>query len=223
MNKSFIEYLTIIKSKWKIGVIGILIGIICSLLYTFLISEPVYKADVKIFIGKEKFKNVFEEYSNEEILMYQRLMKTHSELINTKDLLNSAIKISGYDLELGEVRKNLSTLPITDTQILALEYKSNSSQKAYDILYEITNVYIKTIAKLYPNINISVLQQPYANTSPISKGLAFNTIIGLLAGIVVSLAIIILQEMMNNTFNKKEELENYIGINVIGIIPTAEE
>ena len=42
-------------------------------------------------VFKEQFKNLSTDYTNEEVNMYQRLIKTYSELLKTKDLMKNSI------------------------------------------------------------------------------------------------------------------------------------
>ena len=223
------EYFNVIKAKWKWIIITILVGIITSFIYSFFIAKTTYEAEVKVFVGKEKFKNTseeyieMEEYTSDEVLMYQRLIKTHSELINSKDLLNAAIDKNSYELNLQEVRKSLSIEPVVDTQILKLKYESESAQLSYDMLYEITKVYIETIEELYPNINISLIQQTDVSTSSPTNKLLVGGGVGAILGACIAIGIIILLQITNNTFKTKEELEKYINLNVIGLIPKTEE
>ena len=223
------EYLKIIKSRWRFICITTLICLLMSFIYSFFISSIKYEAEVKVFVGKEKFKKISEEiideenYTSDEVSMYQNLIKTHSELISSKDLLNSAIDKNSYNLELQQIKSNLKVEPIADTQILKIRYKSESAQESYNMLYEITKSYIEMIAELYPKINISVVQQVDVGTSSLFNKVILNGVIGAGIGIVGAIGIIILLQITNNTFRNKEELEKYINLNVIGVIPKTEE
>ena len=82
------EVLGGIKDKWKDIVLIVLSFLLISSIYNIFFINKEYEANVKIFIGKQKFKNITETYNNEEINLYQRLITTYSEVIKSKKLIN---------------------------------------------------------------------------------------------------------------------------------------
>ena len=47
-------------------------------------------------------------------------------------------------------------------------------------------------------------------------------VIGIILGGIVGVGIALLKELFNNTFQTKDQLENYFGIQVLGVIPEFE-
>lgn len=216
-----------IKDKWKNIVLIILSFLLISSVYNIFFINKEYEANVKIFIGKQKFKNITETYNNEEINLYQRLITTYSEVIKSKKLINESIKDSkinylqnnneniNYDL----VMENLTVNPISNTQIIEIKYKSLNSQQSYDVLYSITENLIRYSKELYPNVNITVLEQVHVNLKQLmNKKL---TIIGLalILGLIIGIGGIIGVMYLNNTYKNQESFEEEIGLTVIGVIP----
>ena len=216
-----------IKDKWKNIVLIVLSFLLISSIYNIFFINKEYEANVKIFIGKQKFKNITETYNNEEINLYQRLITTYSEVIKSKKLINESIKDSkmnylqdkykniNYDL----LMENLTVNPIANTQIIEIKYKSLNPQQSYDLLYSITENLISYSKELYPNVNITILEQVHVNLNQLmNKKL---TIIGfeLILGLIVGIGGIIGVMYLNNTYKNQKSLEEEIGLTVIGVIP----
>ena len=71
---NILEYLNEIKKNCRsIAIITLSFILIASIYTTFFIKQD-YEATVKVFIGKQKFKNVMESYNNEEITLYLLLL-----------------------------------------------------------------------------------------------------------------------------------------------------
>ena len=225
--KNISEVLDGIKDKWKNVVLIVLSFLLISSIYNIFFINKEYEANVKIFIGKQKFKNITETYNNEEINLYQRLITTYSEVIKSKKLINESIKGSkmnylqdkykniNYDL----LMENLTVNPIANTQIIEIKYKSLNPQQSYDLLYSITENLISYSKELYPNVNITILEQVHVNLNQlINKKL---TIIGfgLILGLIVGIGGIIGVMYLNNTYKNQKSLEEEIGLTVIGVIP----
>lgn len=216
-----------IKDKWKNVVLIVLSFLLISSIYNIFFINKEYEANVKIFIGKQKFKNITETYNNEEINLYQRLITTYSEVIKSKKLINESIKGSkmnylqdkyenvNYDL----LMKNLTINPIANTQIIEIKYKSLNPQQSYDLLYSITENLISYSKELYPNVNITILEQVHVNLKPLINKKLTIIGLGLILGLIVGIGGIIGVMYLNNTYKNQKSLEEEIGLTVIGVIP----
>ena len=221
------EVLGGIKDKWKNIVLIVLFFLLISSIYNIFFINKEYEANVKIFIGKQKFKNITETYNNEEINLYQRLITTYSEVIKSKKLINESIKGSkmnylqdkykniNYDLFM----ENLTVNPIANTQIIEIKYKSLNPQQSYDLLYSITENLISYSKELYPNVNITVLEQVHVNLKPLMNKKLTIIGLGLMLGLIVGIGGIIGVMYLNNTYKNQKSLEEEIGLTVIGVIP----
>ena len=224
---NILEVLDGIKDKWKNIVLIVLSFLLISSIYNIFFINKEYEANVKIFIGKQKFKNITETYNNEEINLYQRLITTYSEVIKSKKLINESIKGSkmnylqdkykniNYDL----LMKNLTINPIANTQIIEIKYKSLNPQQSYDLLYSITENLISYSKELYPNVNITILEQVHVNLKPLMNKKLTIIGLGLMLGLIVGIGGIIGVMYLNNTYKNQKSLEEEIGLTVIGVIP----
>lgn len=215
------EIFEALKKRWKmIALITILATVISGVL-SFFVIDPVYEASTKVFIGKEE--NSEESYSSSDIQMYQKLLKTYAEAIKTRDLLDSAVKASKYDLTVGQVSSGLTVVPVADTQILQIKYQSKDPKEAEVILKSISNEFIKISKELVPNGNVRVIEAVEMPERPISPNKKMNIAIAFLLGLMVSVGLVFLLEYMDNTYKTKEQLEKELEIPVLGIIPTVDE
>lgn len=225
--KNISEVLDGIKDKWKNVVLIVLSFLLISSIYNIFFINKEYEANVKIFIGKQKFKNITETYNNEEINLYQRLITTYSEVIKSKKLINESIKDSkmnylqdkyeniNYDL----LMENLTVNPIANTQIIEIKYKSLNPQQSYDLLYSITENLISYSKELYPNVNITILEQVHVNLNQLMNKKLTIIGFGLMLGLIVGIGGIIGVMYLNNTYKNQKSLEEEIGLTVIGVIP----
>ncbi|MDZ4941471.1 YveK family protein, partial [Clostridium perfringens] len=121
-----------------------------------------------------------------DVLMYQKLMKTYSEAIKTKDLVSRSIDNTSFNLKPEGVLANLTVVPVADTQILQIKYKSTNPQEAKEVISEITDEFIKTSKDLVPNGNIKVIEEVQFPEKPVSPNKKLNIAIAFLLGLMVS-------------------------------------
>ena len=214
---SISEIIDAVKKRWKIIALCTLIATLVSGIFSFFIISPTYEASTKVFIGKEE--SSVENYNYNDITMYQKLLKTYSELIKTKDLINRSITNSEYELDVEDVLNNVSVTTVADTQMIQIAYKSTSPNIAKNMLENITNEFITTAQDLVPNGNVRVLETVELPEEPVAPNKKMNIAIAFILGMMVGLGIVFLLEYLDNTYKNKEQLEKDLDIPVLGIIP----
>lgn len=215
------ELFEALKKRWLMIVTITLIATIISAALSFFVIKPQYEASTKVFIGKEEGDN--QAYNQNDVMMYQKLMKTYSETIKTKDSISRSLQGTSLELKPEDVLANLTVSPVTDTQILQIKYKSNNPQEAKVVIQELTNEFIKTSKELVPNGNIKTIEEVQLPEKPVSPNKKMNIAIAFLLGLMVSVGLAFLLEFLDNTFKSKDQLERELDIPVIGVIPTVKE
>lgn len=217
---SISEIIDAVKKRWKIIALCTLIATLVSGIFSFFIISPTYEASTKVFIGKEE--SSVENYNYNDITMYQKLLKTYSELIKTKDLINRSITNSEYELDVEDVLNNVSVTTVADTQMIQIAYKSTSPNIAKNMLENITNEFIATAQELVPNGNVRVLETVELPEEPVAPNKKMNIAIAFILGIMVGFGIVFLLESLDNTYKNKEQLEKDLDIPVLGVIPMSD-
>jgi len=220
MNEEIIrieDIFDILMKRWKMICSITLATTLIAAIVSFFIIAPKYETSTKLFIGKENTKE--QNYNNSDIQMYQQLLKTYSEVIKTNDLVEKAIDTANLDITSGEVLKNLTVTPSANTQILEIKYISNDKILSKNVLDSVTTEFMKSSKDLIPNGNVNIIESVKIPESPVSPNKKMNIAITFLLGLMISVGLAFLLEFMDNTFTTKEQLEQILGIPVIGTIP----
>ena len=217
---SISEIIDAVKKRWKIIALTTVLATLVSGIFSFFVISPTYEASTKIFIGKEE--SSMESYDYNDITMYQKLLKTYSELIKTKDLINRAITNSKYELKVKEVLNDVSVTIIADTQMIQIAYRSTSPNIAKNMLENITNEFIATAQELVPNGNVRILESVELPKNPVAPNKKMNIAIAFTLGMMVGFGIVFLLEYLDNTYKNKEQLEKDLDIPVLGVIPMSD-
>ncbi len=215
------EILEVLKKRWKLILIVTLLATLVSGLVSFFLISPKYEASTKLFIGKEAGAEA--GYDQSEIAMYQKLMKTYSEAIKTRDLVGRAIKVANSNLTEDEVLKKLTVVTVADTQILQIKIDDKNPNMAATMVQAITNEFVTTSKVLVPNGNIKVIESVKVPEIPVSPNKKMNIAIAFLLGLMVSVGVSFLLEFLDNTYKNREQLEKELDIPVIGTIPHTEQ
>ena len=217
---SISEIIDAVKKRWKIIALTTVLATLVSGIFSFFVISPTYEASTKVFIGKEE--SSMESYNYNDITMYQKLLKTYSELIKTKDLINRAITNSKYELKVEEVLNDVSVTTVADTQMIQISYRSTSPNIAKNMLENITNEFIVTAQELVPNGNVKILESVELPKKPVAPNKTMNIAIAFILGMMVGFGIVFLLEYLDNTYKNKEQLEKDLDIPVLGVIPMSD-
>lgn len=189
-----------------------------SVVLSFYIIKPKYEASTKLFIGKESIGEE-KNYSQNDVIMYQNLMKTYSEIIKTPDIILKSIEKSKISTNFEDVINRLKVVAIADTQILEVSYRGIDSGEAKALVNSLTNEFIDMSKELVPNGNVKILQKVRVSEEPVTPNKKINILIGAFGGMIVGILLSFILEILNKTIRNKEELENNIDLPIIGILP----
>lgn len=227
------DLLYILKKHMRFIMIFTIITTAAAVIVSCYFFVPKYEAYTKLFIGKEiavskeGIKNQEEaywyneqaSYKNTDVEMYQKLLKTYAEIITTNDLIDSAIEGNMDELTSEDILMGLNVIPRDDTQILEISYRNENPVLARDVVGKIVKEFIKTSSDIIPNGNVQVIESAKIPYEPVSPNKKIYILSGFLAGFIFSTGIVFLKEFINSTFKVKEDVEQVLGIPVIGAIP----
>lgn len=214
-----------VKKRWQLIVSITLAVTIIATVANFFLIKPKYQATTDIFIGKNvtNKKDEAASYNNSEIQMYQKMLKTYASLINTTDLISNAFEAAGItDISANQAKSALVVEPQTDTQIIVIKYTNTNKQLAKDVVEAITKEFIK-VSPNYYDTSVNVIESVKLPTDPVSPNKKTNILIAFIFGFILGVGVSLILYMLDTTFKDKEDLEEIIGLPVIGVIPNSEK
>lgn len=222
MNEEIIrieDIIDVLAKRWKMILSITLASVLISAIVSFFLIAPKYESETKLFIGKENSQNQDQSYNNNDVQMYQKLLKTYAEVIQTNNLVGQAIEGSNLEIESEDVLKDLTVTPRADTQILEISYINIDSAISQEVVQLITDEFIEYSTELIPNGNVKVIEDVRVPEEPVSPNKKLNIAIAFLLGLMISVGLSFLIEFMDNTFKTKDQIENILELPAIGVIP----
>ena len=212
------EIFEIIKKRlWLILIVTAASTLISGVLSYFVIP-PTYEAETSIIIGKAP-STVDERIQYNDVLMYQKLVKTYSEIAKSRTVAEATSqKLDGL-ISPEALMKGISVTPQADTQIMVLKFQGKNPEEAANIVNTHAEVFIREAARLYPTGNVQIMDEAAVPESPVKPRPLLNMAIAFFLGIMVSLGVTFLLEYMDSTIKTEDDVEKYLGLPVIGIIP----
>lgn len=156
-----------------------------------------------------------------DLNMGTSLTNDYKKLVLSRTMMENVLRDTGEELTVAQLRKMVGVTNDTGTRIL--EFKVSSPDKTQAM--RIANSFVRQSILFLPEVmgvkdNIpTVVDLAIEPQSPSNKSYTRNTAIGLLVGIVVAVAILVVQYMMKDTFDSADDLEKYIGVMPMAIVP----
>jgi len=217
------EFLGIIIKRIKIIVAITLAATLISGIVSFLVIKPTYEATLSVFIGKTSdTKNDTVSYDNSDITMYQKLVKTYAQIATSNDVAEKAAAQLGNNLNAKQIQGMLKVTPQQDTQIMDVKVQSKNPEEARQIVEKVTTLFIEKAEKVIPNGNVQILDKAKTPENPIKPNKKLNLAIAFFLGLMVSVGLVFVLEYMDSTIKSQEDIEKYLEIPVLGIIPEHE-
>lgn len=202
------------KRLFLILAIGLLCGCL-SFAYTKFFITPIYTSTSSMLVlTKETTLS-----SIADLQIGSQLTKDYTVLTTSRDVLNTVIDNLGLDMNYRQLRANIAIDNPADTRILNISVTDTNPEDAKKIVDELASVaaaYIGDKMEVIPPKIIEKGELPTIKTSP---SMSKNTMLGLLAGVILSAGIVVVITIMNDTMKTEDDIEKYLGMPTLAVVP----
>jgi len=158
------------------------------------------------------------EYS--DVLMAQKLVGTYKELILSDTVLSQVAEDLTFPMSVKEVKNSISVKTVGDTLIIGIEATTNSKITSYELVHNTVNYAVEASNRFESLKGISVLDEAQVSeTADPDNGLLYIVVAGLLGAFIGS-SLIIVRELMNTKIRGESDIDQYLGVKVLAVIPT---
>lgn len=203
--------------------ITIFFGLIGSL-YSLFIQTPMYSSKTTLLLANiSEMDGDGTGIDNNTVSLNQKLVSTYREIIKSKRVLKQVINNLDLDYEFGALEKMISVNSINDTEIISVVAKNEDPVVAMKIANEVAEIFCDEIVEIYQIKNVNIIDKAEVNDIPYNVNLVKQIIMYLLIGVVLSCAVVFIMYYFDTTIKTKEEIEERVGLPVLGIIPIKKE
>lgn len=213
-----LEIFALLKDKIvKIVGVGVILAALVAI-GTLFIIKPQYESTSKLYIVGESNSIM----SLTSLQAGSQLAQDYIHIVESRPVIEKVISNLNLDMEYDDLLDIITLNNPSDTRILEVTAKTDDPYVAKEIVDEIGKVSadrIKTIMGVDPPTTVEYGHVADEKSSP---SLVKNTAVGLVGGMFVSAFIIIVIYLLNNTISSEDDVEKYLGLNNLGVIPIEE-
>ncbi|PKM61483.1 MAG: hypothetical protein CVU99_03285 [Firmicutes bacterium HGW-Firmicutes-4] len=216
---NFKELFEIIIKKWWLILLLTVIGFGAAYVYTVKYVTPIYEANTVLYIGQEGGSLGSIDVSLGQLNANSQLLVDYKQIASTRLVINEVIKNLGLNISYDEFKDNVMIESVSDSRLFTVGFRHSDPQVAKQIADELAKQLTVAVLQIVGVENIRILDQALVPQVPISPNVLLNAVIGGLLGFFISLFVIILMFLINDSVRNDEDIENLIGVSVLGDIP----
>lgn len=182
--------------------------------YTFLRIEPTYSStSTMLVLTKETTLT-----SLTDLQIGSQLTKDYSILITSRPVLEQVIENLELKMNYKSLKGKISVENPEDTRLLFITVTMNNAKQAKAVVDELSVVSSEFIGDKMEVTPPKVVEEGEigGKTGP---SITKNAMVGFIAGAFLVCVIIIVLELLNDTIQKEEDVERYLAIPTLAVIP----
>ena len=215
-----LEILFLIKKRILIIIAAALLFGSVTGIITHYFVEDLYSSTSKLYILSTSATSIT---SLTDIQIGTSLTKDYIQLVQGRPMVEEVIDNLNLNRTYEELLDQMTFSNPTDTRILVITAKDPDPELAKDIVDEFAVVARSNIASIMKIEEPSVTEWGYISDKPVSPNLLKNVLIGALLGIFLSVVVIVLLYMLDDTVKSSDDIEKYLKLNTLTSIPLLED
>lgn len=186
----------IIKRYLKWLIIFPIAGLILSVLLTALIAQPKYEATSQVLIEKSDKGDLTmaEKYQADS-----QIVATYTDIAKSPRVLGKVAEEIGKDEDVKSITEKVEVNNQPNSQVLNFTATANSEKDAVKIADTAAEVLKEEVNAISPDGGIEILSKSKDDVKEISSSIAKNAFIGLVAGFIIAVILILIREFLNQS------------------------
>jgi capsular polysaccharide biosynthesis protein len=209
----------LLSRAWFIILCAILAAAVGFSISKFVVTE-LYQSTTSIYILNKQDNSTL-TYS--DVQLGSQLTKDYANLITSRSVIEKVIDDCGLDTTYAGLNSKVEVETLSDTRIIEITVTDEDPEMAQFIANEIRKEAATHITNVMDIQAVNVVDEANLPTSPSSPNIPKWTMIGFLIGAFISVAVVVVKFMLDDTIKTSDDVERYLGLSTLGMIPIRED
>ena len=203
---------------WVIGLAVVLSGVV-TLGCTYFFVTPLYKSSALMYVNNSSFSVGSTSISLADLNASKSLVDTYIVILKTRISINEIIKRANVDYTYEQMIDKITAESVESTEIFRINVIDPNPETATRIANTITEVLPDRVADIMDGSSVRTVDFAVVPAAKDSPSLARNTAVGMLIGLLLSSAVLIIMELMDDQIHSQEYLTDTLGGSILAVIP----
>ena len=212
----------LLQAVWRRIWLVVLVAVVTTsitLVGTLMFVTPQYQSSAKFYVNNGSFSLDDFSISSADLSASKGLVKTYIVILSTRETLNDVIDYAGVDMTYGELTNLITATAVDETEIFQVTVTHPDPATAEKLADAIAHVLPKRINTIVEGTSAKVVESAVIASAPSSPNYIQNTIIGLVIGLVLSIAGIIVRELVDVTIRTEDDITRVCQQPVLATVP----
>ena len=225
-NKEIIELdlrqivMALLYKAWLIVLVGVL-GAALAFGYVKLTIAPTYSSSIQLYVN-----NNYESpgFSSSQLTAAQSLADTYMVILESRSVLDVVAEKIDLGYSYNQLKSMVSAASVNGTEVFQVSVVCTNYKHAAIIANTIAEVLPEQISAVVYGSTVSVVDYAVENPNPIGPNYSQYMTLGLMAGVLLVVAIVVLFEIQNTKIHSEEYLTHvYEEIPLLAVVPSGED
>ena len=219
-----IDVLHIVKSLWRrvwlIALCGLLAAGIGFSISAFAIA-PTYSSSIKLYVNNSSISlgNTNFSISASELTAAQSLVRTYGDILDSWNTLDRIIDKADVDYTWKELSDMITYAPSNETEIMLVTVTCENPYEACKIANTIAEVLPVRISEVIDGASMEVVAPAIPDIEKVAPSITKYTAVGLVLGVLISVIILIIFALMDDTIHDEEYVLRTYDYPILGKVP----
>ena len=218
-----IDLLDMFKLVWSkkvlIAIIVIVSGLV-GLLYSKIFITPRYEASINMIVNSRN-DSTSGNISNDNIASSQNMAKTCAVIIKV-NILYQVIDELNLDISYEKLKEMVTVESVNSTQVMNIVVNDTDPERAKQIVEKIGDIAPEILVDAIEGGSCKIVSDVYSTGKPVSPNSTKNGLLVALIALVICIAVIIVRDLLDNTFKSELDIQNITSLPVLGVLPSVE-
>lgn len=204
---------------WLIVICAVLAGGAGYGISRFLLTEQ-FESTTRIYVLNRQNDNAL-TYS--DVQLGTQLTKDFAQIIKSRHVMDEVIATCNLPETSESLAKRIDVVTQSDTRIVSITVTDPNPEMAQYVADEVRKVAADRIKSVMDIQAVNLVDEANLPAYPSSPKVARWTLVGMLLGAFLCAAVILVHFMLDDTIKTSDDIERYLGLSVLGMVPTKEE
>ena len=215
-----LEVLEVVRQHILIIVLVTVIAAAAGFGFSRFVMVPQYEASALMIVNTRQ--DTTANVTSDQINSATKLVSTYSIIIKSDTVLQQVISNLGLTLTYDQLKERVTVSAVDDTQVMQITVRSDNPEWARQVCEQITTISPDVILESVEAGSVKLISQAAVTPEPVSPNVMKNTAIAALLGLVVSIGIVVLRELLDNKIKSEDDVRKYLDLPVVCVIPDYE-
>lgn len=218
MEIDLLELLMVMKKHLSAILLAGIVGLVIMFAYTSFLVTPLYSASSMMYVMPDNSNSMNSSTLN-DMQVGQQLTSDYSSMIKSRSFMEDVIKKLNLNIDYQQLLEKVEVTNPTSSRILQVTVNDPNPQTAADIANEMASVAESKLKEITGMQAIKIYEEAAVPDRPSSPSLKKNCALGLLAGIVLAMAVITIIYLLDDTIKTEDDIEKYLGMTTLAVLP----